>query len=113
MPTASVTGVMRAIAREFNQSETTIILSPTQEGAQWHLRSFTASGAEVGGAGHNALGAWWWLAVSGRLDLDKGSGRFMQEISDLILPVEVVGEHGKPRAIAMAGSLSAANGRPI
>jgi trans-2,3-dihydro-3-hydroxyanthranilate isomerase len=26
--------LMRAIAREFNQSETTFILSPTQEGAQ-------------------------------------------------------------------------------
>jgi trans-2,3-dihydro-3-hydroxyanthranilate isomerase len=93
--------LMRAIAREFNQSETTFILSPTQEGAQWRLRSFTASGVEVGGAGHNALGAWWWLAASGRLALDKGSGRFMQEIGDLVLPVEVVGEHGKPRAIAM------------
>jgi predicted PhzF superfamily epimerase YddE/YHI9 len=36
-------------------------------GATWRLRSFTPIGAEVYGAGHNALGAWLWLAGSGRL----------------------------------------------
>jgi predicted PhzF superfamily epimerase YddE/YHI9 len=54
--------VMRAVAREFNQSETTFVLPATQPGATWRLRSFTPAGAEVVGAGHNALGAWWWLA---------------------------------------------------
>lgn len=56
---------MRAIAREFNQSETTFLLRPTRPGATWRLRSFTPIGAEVGGAGHNALGAWLWLAAAG------------------------------------------------
>ena len=55
---------MRAIAREFNQSETTFLLRPTLPGAAWRLRSFTPSGAEVGGAGDNALGAWLWLEAS-------------------------------------------------
>lgn len=50
---------MRRIAGEFNQAETTFIQSSTR--ADRKLRSFTASGAEVFGAGHNALGAWLWL----------------------------------------------------
>ena len=58
---------MHAIAREFNQSETTFLLRPRLPGATCRLRSFTPAGAEVGGAGHNALGAWLWLAASGRL----------------------------------------------
>jgi PhzF family phenazine biosynthesis protein len=50
---------MRRIVGEFNQAETTFILQSTC--ADRKLRSFTASGAEVFGAGHNALGAWLWL----------------------------------------------------
>ena len=94
-------GLMGAIAREFNQSETTFVLAPTRDGATWRLRSFTPAGAEVGGAGHNALGAWWWLASAGRLPLVDGGARFTQEIGDRILPVEVIGEGGRPRVIAM------------
>ena len=46
------------------------IRSPSSRaGANWRLRSFTAAGAEVFGAGHNALGAWWWLAQAGELAL--------------------------------------------
>jgi trans-2,3-dihydro-3-hydroxyanthranilate isomerase len=48
---------MRAIAREFNQSETTFLQRPSMPGATVRLRSFTPAGVEVGGAGHNALGA--------------------------------------------------------
>ncbi|WP_255949309.1 PhzF family phenazine biosynthesis protein [Streptomyces odontomachi] len=59
--------VLPRIAREFNQAETTFLLPPTVPGADVRLRSFTAGGVEVFGAGHNALGAWWWLADSGRL----------------------------------------------
>jgi trans-2,3-dihydro-3-hydroxyanthranilate isomerase len=47
------------IAREFHQSETTFVMRPTRAAADWRLRSFTAAGVEVFGAGHNALGAWW------------------------------------------------------
>jgi PhzF family phenazine biosynthesis protein len=52
------------LAREFNQSETTFLFPPTKSGADWLLRSFTPTGVEVFGAGHNAMGAWWWLASS-------------------------------------------------
>ncbi|WP_292713927.1 PhzF family phenazine biosynthesis protein [Mesorhizobium sp.] len=65
--------LMQNIAREFNQSETTFVLPATRANADWRLRSFTPKGVEVTGAGgHNTLGAWWWLAAAGRLDLGDG-----------------------------------------
>jgi PhzF family phenazine biosynthesis protein len=78
---------LRALAREFNQSETTFILRPSRTGATWRLRSFTPIGAEVFGAGHNALGAWLWLATAGRLPA--GTAELTQEIGDDVLPVQV------------------------
>ncbi len=93
--------VMRAVAREFNQSETTFLLPPTRAGATWRLRSFTPAGAEVFGVGHNALGAWWWLATAGRLALGNDGGRFAQEIGARVLPVEVIAEDGRPLGILM------------
>ncbi|HVD88689.1 MAG TPA: PhzF family phenazine biosynthesis isomerase, partial [Jatrophihabitantaceae bacterium] len=71
---------LRAIAREFNQSETTFLLRPTAARADWRLRSFTPIGAEVFGAGHNALGAWLWLVAAGRVPADRS--RFIQQIGD-------------------------------
>jgi trans-2,3-dihydro-3-hydroxyanthranilate isomerase len=94
--------LMRRIAREFNQSETTFVLPPSRTGADWRLRSFTPSGQEVFGAGHNALGAWWWLAEDGRLPLDGPRASFAQEIGDLVLPVEVTSEAGLPVAVTMS-----------
>jgi PhzF family phenazine biosynthesis protein len=94
--------VMRAVAREFNQSETTFVLPPTRAEATWRLRSFTPAGAEVTGAGHNALGAWWWLATTGRIRLDaEGGAAPAQEIGSRVLPVEVTGRDGRPDAIVM------------
>ena len=92
---------MRLIAREFNQSETTFLLPPTLPGADWRLRSFTPTGTEVVGAGHNALGAWWWLADAARLELADGSGRFAQQLGDRVLPVEVLGAGGRPSSVVM------------
>lgn len=77
---------MRAIAREFNQSETTFLVRPTAA-ADWRLRSFTPAGVEVLGAGHNALGAWLWLAHAGRLPASER--HFVQQIGPDLLPVEV------------------------
>ena len=93
---------MQALAREFNQSETTFVLPPSLDGATWRLRSFTPAGAEVFGAGHNALGAWWWLVVSGRVALDDDGGAApVQEIGERLLPVQVTGRDGRPDAIVM------------
>jgi hypothetical protein len=94
--------VMRAAAREFNQSETTFVLPATRPGATWRLRSFTPAGAEVVGAGHNALGAWWWLASAGRIELDAEGGAVLaQEIGDRVL------------AQALLSATSRAGPRPV
>lgn len=94
--------LLRKIAREFNQSETTYLLPPAEPGATCRLRSFTPSGAEVFGAGHNALGAWWWLASTSRLELRDGAGRFAQQLGSDVLPVEVLADaDGLPTAISM------------
>jgi PhzF family phenazine biosynthesis protein len=86
--------LLRRIAREFNQSETTFLLPPTRAEADWRLRSFTAAGAEVFGAGHNALGAWWLLAAAGKLRLAEGTTAFHQEIGASVLPVSIASTGG-------------------
>lgn len=93
--------LLQRIAREFNQSETTFVMRPTHPGADWRLRSLTAAGIEVFGAGHNALGAWWWLADAGKLQLPQPVSLFHQEIGDQVLPVTVSAEAGKPQRIVM------------
>lgn len=80
------TGEMQALAREFNQSETVFILAPTEDGADWQLRSFTPIGAEVGGAGHNALAACLWL-VARRLPQDRSD--FVVQIGSDLLHTDV------------------------
>lgn len=94
--------LLRALAREFNQSETTFLLPPSLAGADWRLRSFTPAGLEVYGLGHNALGAWWWLAATGRLPLSRPQTTFHQELGGRVLPLIVQSERGSPTAIAMA-----------
>jgi trans-2,3-dihydro-3-hydroxyanthranilate isomerase len=77
------------IAREFNQSETTFVLTPTRPDADWRLRSFTPAGIEVFGVGHYAVGVWWWLAAEGRVALRGETTTFHQEIGDRVLPVSI------------------------
>jgi len=84
---------MKAVAREFNQSETTFVLRPTVPDAAWQLRSFTPIGEEVYGAGHNALGTWVLLATSGRLG--GAVGKFVQEIGPDLLPLEIEDDGGR------------------
>lgn len=90
---------LRAIAREFNQSETTFLLRPTAAEADWRLRSFTPIGAEVFGAGHNALGAWLWLVAAGRVPTDRS--RYIQQIGDDLLDVVVQRTPGRPDVVSM------------
>jgi len=76
--------VLADIAREFNQSETTFVLSGSGSATR-RLRSFTTGRVEVGGAGHNALGAWWWLAYDGQVD----PGDHVQQIGADELPLRI------------------------
>jgi len=92
---------LQRIAREFNQSETTFLMSPTKTRADWRLRSFTAAGAEVFGAGHNALGAWWLLAAAGRLSLNRAETEFHQEIGEQVFPVMISASEGRPDWVVM------------
>ncbi|UNI16026.1 hypothetical protein JDV02_002503 [Purpureocillium takamizusanense] len=91
---------LKLITRQFNLSETTFFSKPTRPGATYRLRSFLPDGKEVFGAGHNILGAWWFLADSGRLDLGSptsvdgatGSEEFTvyQELGTEVLPVKIL-----------------------
>ncbi len=85
--------VMRKLAAEFNQAETTFIFPSVQ--ATRKLRSFTAAGSEVFGAGHNALGAWIWLGETGQLGALDQPVIFRQEIGDHVLPIRVWQQDGR------------------
>lgn len=58
---------MQLITRQFNLSETTFVNSSSLPGVKYRLRSFLPNGREVFGAGHNSLGAIWWIARNGLL----------------------------------------------
>jgi PhzF family phenazine biosynthesis protein len=84
---------LRRVAGEMNQAETTFLMRSTR--ADWKLRSFTASGAEVFGAGHNALGAWLWLAAHGHLGELRAPTTFQQEIGADVLPITLEARGGR------------------
>lgn len=85
--------VMKRIAGEFNQAETTFLMKSAR--ADWKLRSFTANGSEVFGAGHNALGAWLWLGYRGRLGSLDRPRTFTQEIGPDLLPITLEKRSGR------------------
>jgi trans-2,3-dihydro-3-hydroxyanthranilate isomerase len=94
--------VMQQIAREFNQSETTFVLPATRSEAHWRLRSFTPAGKEAFGAGHNTLGAWWWLAETGGLALGESGACFTQEIGPTLLKVNITCESGQLISVGLS-----------
>ncbi len=102
--------VLGRVAREFNQSETTFVM-PSPAGATRRLRSFTAGGAEVTGAGHNSLGAWWWLVAGGR----ERAGTLTQELGADVLDVDARERDGRivvrlrqaPAALGAIGEMRA------
>lgn len=93
---------MQEIAREFGHSETTFVLPPRRPEATWRLRCFTPT-AEVFGAGHNALGAWWVLGSTGRVPLSSSAPltTVHQELGDSVLPVEISHQGHWIESIAM------------
>lgn len=92
--------VMQAIAREFNASETTFVLPPRDRRATRRLRCFSPV-AEVFGAGHNALGAWWAIVACGDVGVQDGETRLWQELGDRVLPVDVTRDGGRLVRVAM------------
>jgi len=84
---------LRRIAGELNQAETTFVMTSAR--ADRKLRSFTASGAEVFGAGHNALGAWLWLGAHGSLGVLDAPRTFQQQIGADVLPIMLEARDGR------------------
>lgn len=89
---------MKLITRQFNLSETTFFLKPTNSKADFRLRSFLPDGKEVFGAGHNILGVWWYLAAEGKLNfgqpqrvVDDGTEEFVfhQELGGEVTAVAI------------------------
>ncbi len=91
---------MQAIAREFNHSEAAFILPPRQTKVDWRLRCFSPA-AEVFGAGHNSLGAWWVLAELGLVSTTDTFKIFWQELGEQVLPVGIYYEAGRPLRVAL------------
>lgn len=98
---------MRRIARELNQAETTFVLRSTR--GDRRLRSFTASGVEVFGAGHNALGAWLWLGEHGQLGTLDAARTFHQELGDAVLPITLAARGGRVHGRMRQGPLRLGN----
>lgn len=94
--------VMRRLAREFNLAETTIVLPARRASASRRLRSFTPAGFEIFGAGHNALGAWWWLADRGEIELPEAQNYFRQELGKDVLGVQIAAARRRPKTITLA-----------
>lgn len=92
-------GQLRALAREFNQSETAFLLQPSQSDATLRIRAFTAAGSEVGGAGHFALAAWLWLDAADALPRD--GSPLVQELGGDRLPVEVTRTPGQSTLVTI------------
>jgi trans-2,3-dihydro-3-hydroxyanthranilate isomerase len=92
------TDQMRALAREFNLSETAFVLPPTVDGASYRLRIFTPE-AELPFAGHPSVGA---AVAQYRLGL-LTAGVAHQECGVGVLPVEI---HSDGRATLTGGQPS-------
>jgi trans-2,3-dihydro-3-hydroxyanthranilate isomerase len=75
---------MQAIASEFNLSETTFPLPPTEDGADYRVRIFTPA-VELPFAGHPSVGTAWVLARDGVI----AHGDRLQECGAGLLPVRV------------------------
>ena len=92
-------GQLRALAREFNQSETAFLLQPSQSDATLRIRAFTAAGSEVGGAGHFVLAAWLWLDAADTVPRD--GSPLVQELGGDRLPVEVTRTPGQSTLVTI------------
>ena len=57
-----------------------------------------------GSGGHNSLGAWWWLADTGKLTLGGDLTVFHQEIGDRVSPVAIARKHGRLAYVEMEQS---------
>ena len=83
------------IAREFNFSETTFVLPPTDPANTRRVRIFTPGG-ELQFAGHPTVGTSFVLATIGAIPMKGGDARIVLEEGVGPVPVTIRSENGKP-----------------
>jgi trans-2,3-dihydro-3-hydroxyanthranilate isomerase len=91
---------MQAMAREFNLSETSFVLSPRAPGADYRMRIFTPA-RELPFAGHPSIGTAFLLAEEGIVRLHGPVTALRQEVGIGVLPLEVHAEGGRPVRVTM------------
>ena len=87
--------LMQSIAREFNFSETTFVLPPTDPKHTRRVRIFTP-GAELPFAGHPTVGTAFALATVGAIELRGPETRIVFEEGVGPVPVTIRSENGVP-----------------
>ena len=91
---------MQAMANEMNYSESTFILPPESDEADFRVRIFTP-GMEVPIAGHPTIGTTFVLASKGMIELKEPVTRLKLEMLVGIVPVEITVEDKKIKNIMM------------
>lgn len=87
--------LMQPIAREFNFSETTFVLPPTDPSNTRRVRIFTPGG-ELQFAGHPTVGTAFVLATTGAIPLQGSETRIVLEEGVGPVPVIIKSDNGKP-----------------
>lgn len=95
---------LRRISAEIGASETAFVLPAENEGADLRLRFFTPT-QEVDLCGHATVAAFWTLAGKGRLSLEDGENRLVQETAVGNLPVWIDMVEGAPTEVRMGQKL--------
>ena len=85
---------MRAVAREFNFSETSFVLSPETAAAARRVRIFTPEG-EIPFAGHPTIGTAAALVADGYVAMGERALKLVFELGAGPTPVTVVAEEGR------------------
>jgi trans-2,3-dihydro-3-hydroxyanthranilate isomerase len=91
---------MQRLAREMNLSETTFVLPPRAEGADFKVRIFTPA-AELPFAGHPVVGTHWVLAHLGRVELSAPVTRIWFELGVGVLPADLHVADGQVERVVM------------
>jgi trans-2,3-dihydro-3-hydroxyanthranilate isomerase len=94
------TDEMQAIAREMNLSETTFVLPAADPAAAFRLRIFTPT-SELPFAGHPTVGTCFILAQRGRVRVNEGTNRILQECGAGILPIDIHVREGNVARVYM------------
>jgi trans-2,3-dihydro-3-hydroxyanthranilate isomerase len=91
---------MQQLAQEMNLSETTFVLPPTVDGADFKVRIFTP-GSELPFAGHPVVGTHWVLARLGRVELREPVTEVRFELGVGVLPAELHVRGGRVERVVM------------